>query len=68
MMIMMINMKSKSRTEIEMVVTELRKRFGEVNCVKCNWSWYPRMLNPVSCPGCKTYRWKEAKESKVKSR
>lgn len=30
-------------------------------CVRCEWSWKPRIENPAACPQCKSYEWKGKK-------
>lgn len=27
---------------------------GKRKCPRCNWTWIPRVPNPVSCPECHT--------------
>jgi predicted Zn-ribbon and HTH transcriptional regulator len=31
----------------------------DAQCVRCNWSWVPRIIAPKQCPHCKSYDWKQ---------
>ena len=30
-----------------------------LKCLRCGWKWEPRLPEPVQCPRCKSYKWKE---------
>lgn len=30
-----------------------------VTCIRCDWTWEPRIACPKSCPNCKRYDWEE---------
>lgn len=32
---------------------------GKCVCVKCGHVWQSRAENPVQCPRCKSYKWKD---------
>jgi hypothetical protein len=27
-------------------------------CLRCRWTWWTRVRAPVSCPCCRSYRWR----------
>lgn len=33
----------------------------ELQCIRCEWIWTPRIEDPKCCPHCKSYEWKEEK-------
>jgi predicted Zn-ribbon and HTH transcriptional regulator len=33
-------------------------------CLRCGWSWIPRVENPASCPHCKNPKWNIPREKK----
>lgn len=34
---------------------------NKMTCQRCKHSWLPRTENPIECPKCKSYNWKELK-------
>jgi len=38
------------------------KTIWEKTCSKCGHEWIARLINPTTCPKCKTYKWDEKKE------
>ena len=43
------------------------KELKEFICLRCGFEWQPRVINPKSCPGCKSYIWnsEEKKDAKL---
>lgn len=35
-----------------------KQRHKPVHCNACGWKWIPKVDDPVTCPRCKSYRWK----------
>jgi len=31
---------------------------GGCTCLRCGWTWIPRVANPKRCPGCCSVKWK----------
>jgi predicted Zn-ribbon and HTH transcriptional regulator len=35
-------------------------KVDNVKCARCLWVWVPRKAEPIACPKCKSYAWREA--------
>jgi len=40
---------------------QIENPFHKHECKKCGWVWWSRLKDPVSCPKCKRYDWREGK-------
>ena len=40
------------------------KQREQLHCQRCGHDWFPLVEEPVVCPRCKSYNWREPREEK----
>ena len=33
-----------------------------LTCLRCGFTWTPKIAKPKSCPGCHSYKWDKARK------
>jgi predicted Zn-ribbon and HTH transcriptional regulator len=53
-----------TRIYLKDILRIMKTNVKKLKCLRCGWSWYPRIPDVIICPRCKSPYWNRPRKNK----